>query len=136
MWLEMHSMGLLLSGSVAHMVPARSQLGAAACQCTRRPLPLHSSIKGSTFKQLLHMCQSYKGQACVVLRVDMLGGVQARQTRPSLAASAMSACKCCKTHLVRFQVKMQTTASGNAAVMLAGKATYCNCQYGLVRCSR
>ena len=41
MWLQMHSMGLLLSGSVPHMVPPRSQLAAAACQRTRRPLPLH-----------------------------------------------------------------------------------------------
>ncbi len=74
MWLEMHSVGLLLSGSVAHMVPARSQLAAAACQCTRRPLPLHITTMGSTFKQWLYICQLVQDQACIVLRATMLGG--------------------------------------------------------------
>ncbi len=138
MWLQMHSMGLLLSGSVAHMVPARSQLAAAACQCTRRPLPLHITTIGSTFKHWLYICQSYKGHACMVQRVMyMLDGMQARQTRHSLAAPVMAACDCCcKTDLVRSQVKTQNTVSGSAAVMLAGKATCRNCQYGLLQCSQ
>ena len=66
----------------------------------------------------------------------MLGGMRARQTRPFLAASAMAACNCRNTDLVRSLVKMQNMVSGSAVAMLAGKATFCNCQYGLLQCSR